>query len=113
MKAPTPTRSTSIPQPSGQAKIPNLVQGRGQQLPFRNDVADMVTADNIPIHLPGITDEIARVARPGGSVRLVNPADFAPGAAAHRYLIDRLGGHATQTVTPEGLLTTWIRNVGG
>ena len=94
-------------------KIPNLIRGVGQQLPFRSDIADLVTAENVPLHLPGFADEIARVVAPGGSVGLVGPADFEPVVATHQYLIDLLGGEATQTISPEGLLTTWIRNVSG
>jgi hypothetical protein len=94
-------------------KIPNLVRGIGQQLPFKSGVPDLVTAENVPIHLPGLIEEVARVAAAGGTVRLENPADFAPGVLAHQRLIELLDGEATQSVSSEGLLTTLIRSVKG
>jgi hypothetical protein len=84
--------------------IPNRVAGTGQQLPFGNAVADGISLENAPI-LPRTATEIARVLKPGGSVRLVSPADYAK--VAHQRVIDAVWGHVQQT-TVNGITTTVI-----
>ncbi len=81
-------------------------------MPFRTNAADLVTAENIPIHQPGLVEEIARIVKPGRSVWLENPADFGPAVEAHSRLIELLGGDVSQAVGPDGMLRTWLRNVG-
>ena len=60
--------------------IPNLVVGLGERLPFADSVADVITVENTPIR-PGMADEIARVLKPGGTVRLLHPTSYALGGA--------------------------------
>lgn len=74
--------------------IPNLVAGRGEQLPFANAIADMVTVESAPIR-PGAAEEIARVLKPGGLVRLQHPAEYAMGAGIHDAVAGALGPNTT------------------
>jgi len=84
--------------------IPNHVPGTGQKLPFGNGVADGISLENAPI-LPETAAEIARVIKPGGSIRLVSPAEYAK--VAHQRVIDAVGGTVVQ-VTENGITTTTI-----
>jgi hypothetical protein len=69
-------------------EIPNLVVGRGEALPIADHVADLVTVESAPIR-PGAAEEIARVLRPGGEVRLLHPAGYA--AETHGLVAAALG----------------------
>jgi hypothetical protein len=88
--------------------IPSLVRGQGEHLPFRRRSADLVTAENVPIHRQNMVEEIAGAVRQGGSVRLVNPADFLPAVEAHQRMIGLLGGSVSQFMDAEGSLHTDI-----
>ena len=88
--------------------IPNRVPGTAQSNPLPDEFADLVTAENIPLHQAGAVEGVARLVKPGGTVSVVNPAAFAPTTAAHQTLIALLGGQASQVVE-DGLLTTTIR----
>ena len=74
--------------------IPNLVAGRGEQLPFASAIADMVTVESAPIRA-GAAEEIARVLKPGGTVRLLHPVEYALGAGIHDAVAGALGPNAT------------------
>jgi len=92
--------------------IPNRVPGTAQNNPLPSGGADIVTAENIPIHQPGAVEGVSRLVKPGGFVSVANPADYAPGMAAHQALIDRLGGAAGQVIDPDGVMHTWVSGVG-
>jgi SAM-dependent methyltransferase len=70
--------------------IPSLVVARGERLPFADAIADLVTVENAPLR-PGAADEIARVLKPGGTVRLLHPTPYAIGSAAHDAVAGALG----------------------
>ena len=58
--------------------IPNLIHRRfsargANHLPIADHTADVVTAENGPIELPGLLEEIARIVAPGGTLVLLNP----------------------------------------
>ena len=67
-------------------------------------MAEGISIENAPI-LPDTAAEIARVIKPGGSIRLVNPADYAK--IAHQRVIDAVGGNVVH-VTENGITTTTI-----
>jgi RHS repeat-associated protein len=98
-----PRTTTTTTGESGQP-IPNLVQGVGENAPFKNGVADLITVENTPLR-EGSPSEIARILKPGGEVRLVHPADYA--ASAHQQVINAVGGTVHQT-TDNGTTTTII-----
>lgn len=69
-------RSTTTDVPG--TRIPNLIHRRfsargTNHLPIADHTADVVTAENGPIELPGLLEEIARIAAPGGTLVLLNP----------------------------------------
>lgn len=76
--------------------IPNLVVGRGEALPIADHVADLVTVESAPIR-PGAADEIARVLRPGGVVRLLQPAGYA--AQTHGIVAAALGAELVSSTS--------------
>ncbi len=95
--------------------IPNLVVARGEQLPFANGAADLITIENTPI-TQRTASEVARVIRPGGEIRLVGPADVA--RTLHQRVINAVPQGATVTQTTVGtgdaaITTTNIRVPGG
>lgn len=103
-----PMGSTSTTGVAGRP-IPDLVLGRGEQLPIASGTVDRVTVESAPLR-PGAADEIARVLRPGGTVRLLHPTGYA--AAAHEAVAGALGihlaGRATQQL-PDGTTLTVLR----
>ncbi len=91
--------------------IPNLVAGRGEQLPFASSVADMVTVESAPLRA-GAADEIARVLKPGGIVRLLHPVDYAVGAGIHDAVAGALGPDTrvlTRELLGDGTALTVLR----
>jgi hypothetical protein len=76
--------------------IPNLVVGRGEALPIADHVADLVTVESAPLR-PGAADEIARVLRPGGEIRLFHPAAYA--AETHGAVAAALGVELVDVMT--------------
>ncbi len=84
--------------------IPNLVMGVAEQLPFQSHSADTLIVESAPLRL-GSATELARVIRPGGTIRLVHPSAYA--ASAHQGVIDAVGGAVVQTVH-DGITTTII-----
>ncbi|WP_305885087.1 RHS repeat-associated core domain-containing protein [Pleionea sp. CnH1-48] len=84
--------------------IPNLVQGVGNQMPFKSNAADVITLQNAPIS-NATASEIARVIKSGGKVRLQSPSDYA--TTAHQRVIDAVGGTARQR-TSSGMMITII-----
>ncbi len=85
-------------------RIPNRVPGRGEKLPFGNSLADGISVESSPIFADTAT-EIARVLKPGGSVRLFHREGYAK--VAHQRVIDAVGG-TYQQWTIDGLTTTVI-----
>ncbi len=83
-----PQRLTSTTGAPGRP-IPNLVVARGEQLPFADAIADLVTVENAPIR-PGMAEEIARVLKPGGVARLSHPTAYAL-SGAHDAVAGALG----------------------
>ena len=79
--------------------IPNLVVGRGEALPIADEVADLVTVESAPIR-EHAADEIARVLKPGGTVRLLHPAGYA--AQTHGIVAAALGPELVGAVTTTG-----------
>jgi hypothetical protein len=60
-------------------------------LPIADGSVDLVTAENGPIGFPGVIDEIARIAKGGGTIIVFGPSDF---SEFHGQLIELL--HATE-----------------
>jgi hypothetical protein len=109
-----PNTTTSTTGTAGRP-IPNLVQATGEQLPFANQSASLITIENTPIS-QATASNVARVISPGGEIRLVSPADYA--ATAHQRVIQALPPGATFTQTTVGtgetaVTTTIIRVPGG
>lgn len=73
--------------------IPRLVQGLGEQMPFRSQTADVLTVENTPLR-PGAAAELGRVIRSGGIIVLKHPADYAE--RAHRQVIEIVRGRYTR-----------------
>jgi len=84
--------------------IPNLVLGVGERLPFASHSADTLIVESAPVRA-GSAQELARVIRPGGTIRLVHPSDYA--RAAHQSVIDAVVGTVMQS-TEGGMTTTVI-----
>jgi len=117
-----PGRTTSTTGTPGRP-IPNLVRGRGEQMPFGNRTADIVSVENAPIRpagfrdplgnpTPGTAAEIARVVKPGGEIRLTH-APGPQGAGAHPAVAQATGGQIVSQVTDaHGITTTVIRVPG-
>jgi hypothetical protein len=99
-----PNTTTSTTGTAGRT-IPNRVAGRGEGLPFGARHADGISLENAPITAQTAA-EIARVIKPGGSIRLVSPSDYA--AAAHKRVIDSISGCNVQQSTVNGITTTTI-----
>ena len=99
-----PNTTTSTTGTAGRT-IPNHVPGRGERLPFGARNADGISLENAPITAQTAA-EIARVIKPGGSIRLVSPSDYA--AAAHKRVIDSISGCNVQQSTVNGITTTTI-----
>jgi hypothetical protein len=99
-----PNTTTSTTGTAGRT-IPNHVPGRGERLPFGARNADGISLENAPITAQ-TGAEIARVIKPGGSIRLVSPSDYA--AAAHKRVIDSISGCNVQQSTVNGTTTTTI-----
>jgi hypothetical protein len=96
------TLTTTTGEPGRQ--IPNLVQALGEKLPFKARVADLITVENTPLKA-GAAEQIARVIKPGGEIRLIHPASYAE--SAHQRVIDAVRGRTTQQ-TVEGITSTII-----
>ena len=100
----TTTTTTGTP---GQP-IPNLLPGRGENMPLPGQFATFITVENAPITparqgLPGTPAEIARVLEPGGQVRLFH-AESPRSTAMHQAVVQAVGGTASsQTVTIQGV----------
>jgi RHS repeat-associated protein len=87
--------------------IPRLVPGVGERLPLSSSTADLITVEGAPLRA-GAAQEIGRVLRPTGEIRLVHPADYA--AAAHPEVATAAGGTVVhQTTDAIGVTTTIIR----
>jgi hypothetical protein len=99
-----PNTNTSTTGTAGRT-IPNRVPGRGESLPFGARHADGISLENAPITAQTAA-EIARVIKPGGSIRLVSPSDYA--AVAHKRVIDAISGCNVQQSTINGITTTTI-----
>jgi SAM-dependent methyltransferase len=94
--------------------IPNLVHARGEQLPFASGIADLVTVENTPIR-PGMLDEIQRVLRPGGELRLLHPVEYALGSGVHDAVaatLDLGAAVRTTSILDGSALTVLRRGVG-
>lgn len=104
-----PLRTTTTTGTPGRP-IPNLVVGHGERMPFADHVADLVTVENAPLRTDTI-DEIARVLKPGGVVRLSHPADYAIRTGTHDAVAGALGVLAERSALfgPAGELTTVLR----
>lgn len=104
------TPATSGPTPGGAGTagrpIPNLVQARGERLPFANQSVDIITLQHAPIR-PATVNEIARVIRPGGDIRLVGP-NTPEVLAAHQQVANAVGGRVYQTVIGDTVYTNII-----
>ena len=79
-------------------RIPRLVRGVGEHLPFRSQVAEVITLENAP-------QEIKRVIKPFGKIVIVNPDYYA--AITHAQVIHAVGGRYKQT-TRNGQTVTRI-----
>lgn len=91
--------------------IPDLVVARGEALPFASGVADMVTVENAPIR-DATLDEIARVLKPGGTVRLLHPTDYAIGQGVHDAVAGAIRANRAamvQSFLPDGTTLTVLR----
>jgi hypothetical protein len=92
--------------------IPDLVIGRGEQLPIASGVVDVVSVENAPLR-PGAAEEIARGLKPGGLVRLLHPADYAVGQGIHDAVAGALGGSGAvrirQVAQDNGSVLTILR----
>jgi ubiquinone/menaquinone biosynthesis C-methylase UbiE len=74
--------------------IPNLIIASGEKLPFGTASVDIVTLQNAPIRAATI-NEIARVIKPIGDIRLLGP--YTPEVlAAHREIAKAVGGRVYQ-----------------
>ena len=62
----------------------------------RDHVADLVTVESAPLRA-GAADEIARVLRPGGEIRLLHPAGYA--AETHGIVAAALGPELVSQTT--------------
>ena len=79
--------------PPYEGKIPNRVDSFGEKLPFPDNSVDGIVIESGPIN-PDVIQEVVRVLKPGGSVRLVTPLPEAE--KLHESVIEALGGAATQ-----------------
>ncbi|MBT3586395.1 MAG: hypothetical protein HN509_15920, partial [Halobacteriovoraceae bacterium] len=75
--------------------IPRHIYGLGQDLPIPDRAVDQLTLENTPLNGP-IIEEILRVMRPRGKIRLSHPRDYAD--SAHLELIERLGERVDEVV---------------
>jgi hypothetical protein len=82
--------------------IPRLVNGHVEKIPFASGTADGLLVESAPLR-PGAAAEIARVLKPGASVRLVHPVDY--GRTHHASVITALGGKHKQRVAGDLLIT--------
>ncbi len=102
------TSTTGVP---GQP-IPQRVNAFGEKLPFANKTADAVTLESAPIKV-GTANEIARVAKPGSTIRLVSPTDYAIGGSRHQLVIDAIPwaivDQSQEIVEGISVTTTFIR----
>ncbi|MBT5094981.1 MAG: hypothetical protein HOM21_12085 [Halobacteriovoraceae bacterium] len=89
-----PGRYTSTTGEAGRT-IPRHIYGLGQDLPIPDRAVDQLTLENTPLNGP-IIEEILRVMRPRGKIRLSHPRDYAD--SAHLELIERLGERVDEVV---------------
>lgn len=92
--------------------IPNLVVGRGERLPIASGIADVISVESAPLR-PGAAEEIARVLKPGGLVRLLHPGDYAVGQGIHDAVAGALGNPGSvrtmRTALDDGSVLTVLR----
>ena len=98
-----PGRLTSTTGEPGRP-IPRLVQGVGERMPLATGSADRVLVESAPLR-DGAAAELARVIKPGGTIRLAHPADYA--RKSHGAVIRAVGGRARQR-TVGGMTVTII-----
>ncbi|MBI1930772.1 hypothetical protein HYR99_41815 [Candidatus Poribacteria bacterium] len=89
------TTTTGIPG----RPIPNLINIDNSftltRLPLKDKVADFITLESGPINST-IADEISRIIRTGGKIRLGHPGDVVP--SLHHLVIRRVNGSFTQEI---------------
>ena len=73
--------------------IPNRVDAFGEKLPFPDNSVDGIVIESGPIN-PDVIREIVRVLKPGGSIRLLSPPEFAK--EAHESVLKAVGGEMSQ-----------------
>ncbi len=88
--------------------IPNRVPGRGERLPFGTNHAEGISVENTPVSA-ATAAEIARVIKPGGSIRLLHWYDYA--SVAHQRVIDAVGEGCTVVQTTKNNYTTTVITV--
>lgn len=99
-----PSRVTSTTGTPGRP-IPRHVQGVGEKMPFPARSAHELIVENAPIR-PGTARELARVIKPGGTIRLSHPSEYA--TSAHAEVAKEVGGRFFQR-DHGGITTTVIR----
>ncbi|HEX6369268.1 MAG TPA: DUF4157 domain-containing protein [Longimicrobium sp.] len=95
------------------SRVPHLIYRRfsakDARLPIADHAADLVTAENGPLRIPGLAEEIARIIAPGGTIILHNPDSE---EASHDQVITAVGGTSSKkrSKTPGGteMITTTI-----
>lgn len=101
------TTTTTTGEPGLQ--IPNRVAGTAQEIPLPSRSADLVTVENAPIH-GSAPAELARIVRPGGTVRLTHPLSYAE--KHHGRVRELVGGKAVVRVSEANgveMMTTEIQ----
>ncbi len=96
-----PSRTRTNPGPNDEptgSKIPDLVVGRGENLPFRSGVAEDVFMENVPLG-DEMLDEARRITRAGGRIHLGGPDAQSVRDAADRIIQRGGGGQITNTGT--------------
>jgi outer membrane protein OmpA-like peptidoglycan-associated protein len=91
-------------------RVPNLIYRKFSgkdinKLPFANQTVDLVTAENGPLDLPGLPEEIARIIAPGGMIVLYNPDNYED---AHVKVANAVGGTVTKKYADGAVQTTII-----
>lgn len=85
-----PSRLRTMPGGRVGDPIPRLIQGSGEQMPFRDGSISRLVLENAPI-TDRTAREIARVMAPDGLVELRNPL-MGGARVLHRSVLDALGG---------------------
>jgi hypothetical protein len=97
------TSTTGVPG----TRVPNLIYrkfsgSKTNRIPIADHVADLVTSENGPLGLPGLTDEIVRITAPGGTIVLYGPDNMEP---YHDAIAKKAGGTVTKVKKDGGLET--------